>query len=617
MIRQTKQKQISEVFSNDRDLIYEIPKYQRKYTWGVNEWELLFNDVIENDNGYFLGSTICVAKPGSIYDAIVSEVIDGQQRMTTLSILLTVLYSKILAHKEELDEDEFIALNIIKKQLAYKKDGKYCPKLRLQIQDNNQADYNSLLYRHGIVDEGPTPLNAGNRRIYKAYKHFEKLIDDFLNDSHDEDNSIKSDTEVKTLFNLVKRFNSAVLVVIEVDTHKDAYMLFESLNNRGVPLTAIDLIKNLIISVSEKDNKSNECYETWREIQNNLQEEYVVQERFFRQYYNAFREELNEPFVLPESTKKYPLAYLATKTTLMDIYEKLIRRDYEKFLKEILFASQKYAIIINNSTEETIYSSELKDLERIQGAPGYLLLLYLEINKNELNISDTLMQRIIKLLIKFFARRNVTDTPGTRDLTKIFMDIISEIKTNTTDIYNVIKNKLISVSASDETFERKLRGPIYDDNDMATRFILCYMESKHQTKEIYTDLWSRDKSNKYIWTIEHVFPEGQNIPQEWVDMIANGNMDLAYEYLNNYVHTLGNLTITGYNSNLSNFDFEKKMNRKNSEGKDVGYKNGLHLNEDIVGQETWTIDKIKARTDKLVKQALVDLNMNETQESFK
>ena len=199
-----------------------------------------------------------------------------------------------------------------------------------------------------------------------------------MNDSHDEDNSIKSDTEVKTLFNLVKRFNSAVLVVIEVDTHKDAYMLFESLNNRGVPLTAIDLIKNLIISVSEKDNKSNECYENWREIQNNLQEEYVVQERFFRQYYNAFREELNEPFVLPESTKKYPLAYLATKTTLMDIYEKLIRRDYEKFLKEILFASQKYAIIINNSTEETIYSSELKDLERIQGAPGYLLLLYLE-----------------------------------------------------------------------------------------------------------------------------------------------------------------------------------------------------------------------------------------------
>ena len=610
MIRETKQKQISEVFSNDRDLIYEIPKYQRKYTWGINEWELLFNDVIDNDNGYFLGSTICVAKPGSIYDAIVSEVIDGQQRMTTLSILLTVLYAKIAEHRNELDEDEFINLNIIKKQLAYKKDGKYYPKLRLQIQDNNQADFNSLLYRHGIIDEGTTPLNAGNRRIYKAYKHFEKLVDGFLSSDYAESNGLKSDTEVKTLFNLVKRFNSAVLVVIEVDTHKDAYMLFESLNNRGVPLTAIDLIKNLIISVSEKDNKSNECYEIWREIQNNLQEEYVVQERFFRQYYNAFREELNEPFILPESAKKYPLAYLATKTTLMDIYEKLIKKDYQKYLNDIYLASKKYAIIINNSEEEPIYSAELKDLERIQGAPGYLLLLYLELNKEQLNISDSLMKDIIVLLIKFFARRNLTDMPNTRDLTKIFMDIISDIKSNREDIYEIIKNKLISVSASDELFVTKLKGPIYDDNDMATRFILCYMESKHQTKEIYTDLWSRDKSNKYIWTIEHIFPEGQNIPQGWIDMIANGSKELAYEYLNNYVHTIGNLTITCYNSTLSNLDFDKKKNRKNSEGKDVGYKNGLYLNEDVVVAESWTIDKIKSRTEKLVKEVIEELDMN-------
>lgn len=610
MIRETKQKQISEVFSNDRDLIYEIPKYQRKYTWGINEWELLFNNVIDNDNGYFLGSTICVAKPGSIYDAIVSEVIDGQQRMTTLSILLTVLYAKIAEHRNELDEDEFINLNIIKKQLAYKKDGKYYPKLRLQIQDNNQADFNSLLYRHGIIDEGTTPLNAGNRRIYKAYKHFEKLVDGFLSSDYAESNGLKSDTEVKTLFNLVKRFNSAVLVVIEVDTHKDAYMLFESLNKTGVPLTAIDLIKSLIISVSEKDNKSNECYEIWSEIQNNLQEEYVVQERFFRQYYNAFREELNEPFILPESTKKYPLAYLATKTTLMDIYEKLIKKDYQKYLNDIYMASKKYAIIINNSEEETTYAPELKDLERIQGSPGYLLLLYLELNKEQLNISDSLMKDIIVLLIKFFARRNLTDMPNTRDLTKIFMDIISGIKSNREYIYEIIKNKLIIVSATDELFDTKLKGPIYDDNDMATRFILCYMESKHQTKEIYTDLWSRDKSNKYIWTIEHIFPEGQNIPQGWIDMIANGNKDLAYEYLNNYVHTIGNLTITGYNSTLSNLDFDKKKNRKNSEGKDVGYRNGLYLNEDVVTAESWTIDKIKARTEKLVKEVIDELDMN-------
>lgn len=614
MIRDTKQKQISEIFPNDREIIYEIPKYQRKYTWGVNEWEMLFNDIIENDDGYFLGSTICVAKPGSIYDAIVSEVIDGQQRMTSISILLSVLYSKLASHRDELDDDERTDLNNIKRELAYKdkKDGKYYPKLRLQIQDCNQDDYISLLHRYGIIDIDANPLNSGNRRIYKAYRHFEKLIDNFLHEATEDDyKGLIAENEVKTLLNLVRRFNSAVLVVIEVDTHKDAYMLFESLNNRGVPLTAIDLIKNLLISVSDHDGKSDECYERWKKIQNQLEEEYSVQERFFRQYYNAFRDELNEPFVTADSTKKYPLAYLATKTTLMDIYEKLIKRDYNKFLNEIELASEKYAILINTSNEEKIYTPELENLERIQGAPGYLLLLYLELNKEKLKISDYDMKEIINLLISFFVRRNLTDVPSTRDLTKIFMDIISEIKTEANKrIYDIIKDKLINVSASDELFERKLRGPIYDDNDMVARFILCYIESKHQTKEIYTDLWSRDRSNKYIWTIEHVFPEGQNIPQEWIEMIAQGDKDLAYKYLDEYVHTLGNLTITGYNQNLSNFDFNKKKYRKNSEGKEVGYTNGLYLNKDIVKDDYWDIDKIKERTNVLVQMTMKLFELN-------
>ena len=121
----------------------------------------------------------------------------------------------------------------------------------------------------------------------------------------------------------------------------------------------------------------------------------------------------------------------------------------------------------------------------------------------------------------------------------------------------------------------------------------------YQTKEIYTDLWSRDNSNKYIWTIEHVFPEGQNIPDSWVNMIADGDKNLAKKYLDDYVHTIGNLTITGYNQNLSNMSFEEKRNRK-KDGKDIGYTNGLYLNKDIVNEEKWTVDKIKDRTDKLV-----------------
>ena len=84
-------------------------------------------------------------------------------------------------------------------------------------------------------------------------------------------------------------------------------------------------------------------------------------------------------------------------------------------------------------------------------------------------------------------------------------------------------------------------------------------------------------------------------------MIANGDKELAKQYLSEYVHTLGNLTITGYNQNLSNMSFDKKKDRKSKDkSKDIGYRNGLYLNQDVVAEDEWTIDKIKNRTDKIV-----------------
>lgn len=595
MIKNVNPYKISQIFEIDNKIVYKIPKYQREYTWGINEWDQLFDDVITNDEGYFLGSYICVSMQGMGVAEL--EVIDGQQRFTTLSILLTAIYSKLNAKRDQLDDEDISNLTNIKKQLTYSPEkGIYRPKLRLQVQNSNADDYLSLLYENNIIsDKIKRPNNAGNRRIYKAFKHFNKCIDDYIADDIN-----RGKDEIELLFKLKDKFNEAIIVGIEVDSHKDAYMLFESLNNRGVPLSAVDLIKNTLIATSEKYNKSDECYEEWKIALSYLTDEYSTQERFFRQYYNAFREELNKPFVNENSTKKFPLAYLATRTTLLDIYDQLIKKDYNLFLENLIKETQIYSIIINNSDEEKIYKEQLLDLERIQGAPSYILLLYLLTKQDELNISDEQILKIIEILIKFFVRRNLTDIPNTRNLNKIFMDIIENIhELKGENVYYYIYNSLKQCSASDELFEEKLRGPIYDENPEATRFILCSIESMYQTKEIYTDLWSRDNSNKYIWTIEHVFPEGQNIPDSWVNMIADGDKNLAKKYLDDYVHTIGNLTITGYNQNLSNMSFEEKRNRK-KDGKDIGYTNGLYLNKDIVNEEKWTVDKIKDRTDKLV-----------------
>ena len=95
-------------------------------------------------------------------------------------------------------------------------------------------------------------------------------------------------------------------------------------------------------------------------------------------------------------------------------------------------------------------------------------------------------------------------------------------------------NHLRCNSSSENKFTEKLNGPIYTDNPDACRFLFCYYDNNFRTNEIYTNLWKRENSNKYLWTIEHIFLEGENIPIEWVDMITDGN--IAIEYLNLYAH---------------------------------------------------------------------------------
>lgn len=502
--------------------------------------------------------------------------------------------------KDILDEDQVTDLNNVKRELVIRRDGENISRLTPQVQNDNRNDYFSLLSEKGLLTTAEKRNYAGLRRIYKAYYYFSNAIDKFI----DEIGPSTDEERVSALFELVRRFNSAVLVSIEVETNKDAYMLFESLNNRGVPLSAIDLIKNLLISISDRDNKSEECYNKWKKIITYLSDDYSVQERFFRQFYNAYREELNKPYKT-EGKTKYALGYLATRTTLLDIYEKLLKDNYNEFLDRLEKEAKTYSILINNASEDDYIpalSDALLDLDRIQGAPSYILLLYLLSNRASLGLNNDLLKSIIEYLTKFFVRRNITDYPNTRNLTKIFMDIVSLIEDkHGKEIYDITVNYLRENSSTDEEFERKLNGPLYLDNPDATRFLLCYYENKFKTNEIYTNLWERDSSNKYIWTIEHIFPEGENIPEDWVNMIADGNRELANDYLIKYAHTLGNLTITGYNQTLSNLSYEKKNNRTNKDGNYVGYKNGLKLNEDVVDQSSWKVNNIEKRTEKLVK----------------
>lgn len=590
---------ISQVFDPDSKVVFEIPKYQREYTWGSREWEALFDDLIENDDGYFLGSIICINSATDTITAPKFEVVDGQQRLTTLSLFLAALYTTLNSYKELLDEDQQSDILQLKRKLVLKKSQ---DEIRVvpQVQGNNRDDYLGLLAKIGVIPKRPMPKFAGLRRIEKAYNYFKKRISTVLDEVSE---------KVPEMFKIIDKVNSAILVMIEVSNHSDAYTLFESLNNRGTPLTSVDLIKNLLLARLDVNGEGNIDYyfSRWTEILSNLGEEYSDQERFFRQNYNAFRKTLNEPFL--KGDRQYPLGTIATRSTMLDIYEKIITKDPVAALDMLSNNAEIYAGIISNKTENLsngIRESYL-DLQRVQGAPSYLLIMYLVKHQEYLDITDDDVVKICKLLVNFFIRRNLTDTPPTRDMTRIFMLFIETIEQNNyhnAEIYNSLRNTLISVSASDEFFEEKLRGPVYDDNSGATRFILCMMAMRGMTRENVQDLWRKTNSNQYVWSIEHIFPQGSNIPDCWVKMIADGDHDKAKEYQSLYVHTFGNLTITGYNSTLSNKSFAEKKERKDNNGHYIGYRNGLNLNDDVCDKEEWTIEIIKNRTDRMVKEIM-------------
>jgi len=598
MIKSVNNYPVSQLFDIEAGVVYAIPRYQREYTWSKIHWESLFDDVQENDPGYFLGSIICINQTADTLAVQRLEVVDGQQRLTTLSLLFAALYQSLKLHDKDLDDDQRVELINLKRKLVLKKGD---DQLRVipQIQNNNQYDYRAVLSDVGVISPFDTPAYAGNRKIFRAFRYFQSRIEEMVDGKNE---------PLAAIMAFLDKVSQACLVKIEVASHADAYTLFESLNNRGMPLTAIDLIKNKLLARLEttEPGKVDHYFDVWNKLLDYLGDDYSIQERFFRHYYNAFKGPLNVPFRKDDDKKKDPLGPVATRSNLIHIYEKLINQDAKHHLQAIRAAGQLYALMLARNTDEAWAPLEkpLLDLDRIQGAPSYLLMLYLLVQRDALAIDVAKLGEIAQLLVCFFVRRNLTDTPPTRDLTRLFMATIDKVATLSGDaVVAAIREELLAVSANDESFRTKLEGAIYEENAGVTRFILCALAEQSMTKETWVDLWKYE-GKLFVWTIEHIFPQGDNIPASWVAMIAGGDTTKAKAIQETHVHKLGNLTISGFNSALGNKSFEDKRDRTDSKGREVGYKNGLKLNAELATAKAWSMEQIDARTTALVNQVM-------------
>jgi hypothetical protein len=196
----------------------------------------------------------------------------------------------------------------------------------------------------------------------------------------------------------------------------------------------------------------------------------------------------------------------------------------------------------------------------------------------------------------------LTGYPQTYVLPKLFMTIIEELAGRTGEaVVSVVSQQLADASSSDDEFRRLLEGPVYEESTDVTRFILTTLSEDAMTKETWKDLWAQEKGH-FVWTIEHVLPQGTNLPAEWKEMLGGAEAAAAAQRAD--VHRLGNLTITAYNSTLSNKSFAEKRDRTDPQGRFIGYRNGLALNQQLAAKESWTVSDIEDRTKSLAQRVI-------------
>jgi uncharacterized protein with ParB-like and HNH nuclease domain len=250
MIKSANKYNVSDIFKTEADIKYVIPKYQREYTWGKWQWEALFDDIQTNGKGHFIGSIICIDQSTDALETSDLEVVDGQQRLTTLSLLYAAIYSVIEERKDDLEFEQQLEQLKLKQRLILKKDNETI-RLEPSFQNHNYSDYKSILKEAKLIKEADRKNNAGNRKLFKSYRYFRNRLSEQV---VEKDGSKTYVFSVKELFSFLDKIGNACLVKIEVSTHSDAFTLFESLNNRGVPLSAIDLIKNKLLAKLEMDH---------------------------------------------------------------------------------------------------------------------------------------------------------------------------------------------------------------------------------------------------------------------------------------------------------------------------------------------------------------------------
>ena len=531
---------------------YAIPVYQRNYEWSSEQCIKLFEDIVnayKKDKTHFCGSVVRapLSEHGGIHQYIV---IDGQQRLTTIYLLLKAMMD--CSYKES--EKELIqeALYNVDKFDKYKIDTASKLKLKPIKSDNNQL----LLLMDNKKDE--IDQSTG---IWKNYDLFCQLVK----------SELENGLSIKEIY---KGIEKLIIAKISLQPEDNPQEIFERINSTGVPLSLSDKIRNFVLMTDKDQERLYEEY--WLKTENLVSKDQM--NSFFLDYLN----------MQVEGFLKEDNAYDSFKTMFTD--RRLINEDV---LKEILHYADFYHTFMYGDSKYSRKTNELlKGLRKLNQTTVYLFLfrVFDDYNCETPKLSQNELEKVLQFLLNYSIRRLVCEI-GSNSLRGLYKTLYSRVfscESNKNNYYDSIVSFFMQLTSrdalpTDNEFKTALKT-----NNLYRKNALC--------KYLLTAIENRGKEKvSGNLTIEHILPQNKNLSPVWKEMLGDNWADIQEKY----IHTLGNLTLTGYNSELGDKPFAKKKEMlSNVDSKTV------RLYSFVKKCDVWNEETINQRAEILAKDIL-------------
>lgn len=540
---------IYEILNGNKQFL--IPVYQRFYSWDIDQCKRLWNDIVEMQRkgkaGHFVGSIVNIAEQAMPTGVQKYLIIDGQQRMTTLTLLLLALRDYAIKNPSNTTINARRIDNMLLKNEYESGDERY--KLLL-----TETDRDILI---SLVEEKSIAEGTRSRLIDNYHFFANKIVDKEIQPAE-----------------VYESIGKLQIVNITLDRAvDDAQAIFESLNSTGKELSESDLIRNYVLMGLEPLEQTYVYEHLWRPMEQLFiyETQGTVMDAFFRHYLTMKLSRIPKQGRVYEEFKLYHLN--CEFGTIRELCQDLL--EYAKYYTNIVFKR-------NTDTELKKLYEDIIDL-RMEVSYPFLLIIHHDCVEGRITSDE--LKEILRLCISYVLRRAICEIP-TNSMNKTFATLKNYIRPD--DYLKSVKAFFVMQDTykefpDDDTFEGAfVSRDIY--NMRARNYILSRLENFENKASITIE----------NYTIEHIMPQNKHLSFEWQADLGDEWQEVQKKYL----HTIGNLTLTAYNSEMSDRPFLEKMDMPG------GFKeSALRLNKYVVLQNKWNEKHIQERANELAKKA--------------